>query len=131
MWIHELKISSTHDSRGRSLVSIVRGVENLRARAATPEEAAQLGLRNDEDRVVMSVRRQTFAADGAILDVVDAVYDARRYAYEAEIRRDRGSASLGPASLTSTEKHHASNPDFSHDFGPRLGPWGRIDGRGG
>jgi hypothetical protein len=32
MWIHELKISSTHDSRGRSLVSIVRGVENLRAR---------------------------------------------------------------------------------------------------
>ena len=74
---------------------------------------------------------QTFAADGTILDVVDAVYDARRYAYEAEIRRDRGSASLGPASLTSTEKHHASNLDFSHDFGPRLGPWGRIDGRGG
>ena len=79
----------------------------------------------------MSVRRQTFAADGTILDVVDAVYDARRYAYEAEIRRDRGSASLGPASLTSTEKHHASNLDFRNDFGPRLGPWGRIDGRGG
>lgn len=74
---------------------------------------------------------QTFAADGAILDVVDAVYDARRYAYEAEIRRDRGSASLGPASLTSTEEHYASNLDFSHDFGPRLGPWGRIDGRDG
>jgi hypothetical protein len=73
----------------------------------------------------------TFAADGAILDVVDAVYDVRRYAYEAEIRRDRGSASLGPASLTSTEKHHASNLDFRNDFGPRLGPWGRIDGRGG
>ena len=108
-----------------------RGVENLRARAATPEEAAHLGLRDDEDRVVMSVRRQTFAADGTILDVVDAVYDARRYAYEAEIRRDRGSASLGPASLTSTEKHHASNLDFRHDFGPRLGPWGRIDRRGG
>jgi GntR family transcriptional regulator len=51
-------------------------------------------LRNDEDRVVMSVRWQTFAADGAIHDVVDAVYDARRYAYEAEIRRDPGSASL-------------------------------------
>jgi hypothetical protein len=32
MWIHELKISSTHDSRGRPLVRIVRGVENLRAR---------------------------------------------------------------------------------------------------
>jgi hypothetical protein len=74
---------------------------------------------------------QTFAADGTILDVVDVVHEARRYAYEAEIRRDRGSASLGPASLTSTEKHHASNLDFSHDFGPRLGPWGRIDGGGG
>ena len=86
MWIHELKISSTHDFAQGSF-SIVRGVENLRARAARPEEAAQLGLRNDEDRVVMSVRRQTFAADGAILDVVDAVYDARRYAYEAEMAR--------------------------------------------
>ena len=113
------------------LLSVWSAASKTCARAATPEEAAQLGLRNDEDRVVMSVRRQTFAADGAILDVVDAVYDARRYAYEAEIRRDRGSASLGPASLTSTEKHHASNLDFSHDFGPRLGPWGRIDGRGG
>ena len=113
------------------LLSVWSAASKICARAATPEEAAQLGLRNDEDRVVMSVRRQTFAADGAILDVVDAVYDARRYAYEAEIRRDRGSASLGPASLTSTEKHHASNLDFSHDFGPRLGPWGRIDGRGG
>jgi GntR family transcriptional regulator len=105
-----------------------RGVENLRARRATPEESELLGLRDDEDRVVMSVRRQTFAADETILDVVDAVYDARRYAYEAEIRRDRGSASLDPASLTSTEKHHASNLDARHDFGPRLGPWGCIGG---
>src|SRR5579863_9902884 len=86
------------------LLSVWSAASKICARAATPEEAAQLGLRNDEDRVVMSVRRQTFAADGATLDVVDAVYDARRYAYEAEIRRDRGSASLGPASLTSTEK---------------------------
>ena len=73
-----------------------RGVENLRARSATPEEAELLGLQDDENRVVMAVRRQTFAADGSILDFVDAVYDARRYAYEAEIRRDRGSASLRP-----------------------------------
>jgi GntR family transcriptional regulator len=108
-----------------------RGVENLRARRATPEESELLGLHDDDGRVVMSVRRRTFAADGTILDVVDAVYDARRYAYEAEIRRDRVSASLGPASLTSTEKHNGSNLDVRRDFGPRLGPWGRIDGRGG
>jgi GntR family transcriptional regulator len=68
----------------------------LCARAATAEEAALLPLRDDEDRVVMSAPGRTFAADGAIHDVVDAVYDARRYAWEAEIRRDRGSASLSP-----------------------------------
>jgi hypothetical protein len=69
---------------------------NLCACAATAEEAGLLRLRDDEDRFVLSAPRQTFAANGAILDVVDAVYDARRYAYEAEIRRDRGSASLSP-----------------------------------
>jgi len=90
-----------------------------------------LGLQDEGGGVVMSVRRQTFADDGTILDVVDAVYDARRYAYEAEIRRDRGSASHGPASLTSTEKPNASNMDVRHDFGPRLGPWVVVDGRGG
>jgi GntR family transcriptional regulator len=106
----------------------VRGVEKLRARSATSEESRLLRLRDGEHRVVMSVRRQTFADDGTILDVVDAVYDARRYAYEAEIRRDRGSASPGPLSLTSREKDNASSSDVRHDFGPRLGPWGSFDG---
>ena len=36
----------------------------------------------------MAVRRETRGRDGALLDVVDAVYDARRYSYQAEIRRD-------------------------------------------
>ncbi len=107
---------------------VVRGVEKLRARGATPEECELLRLRDDEHRVVMSVRRQTFADDGTILDVVDAVYDARRYAYEAEIRRDRGSALLSPLSLTSREKDNASSSDVRHRFGPRLGPWGSFDG---
>ena len=35
---------------------------------------------------------QTFAADGAILDVVDAVYDARRYSYRG---RDTARSGLG------------------------------------
>jgi len=36
----------------------------------------------------MAVRRETRGSDGELLDVVDAVYDARRYSYHAEIRRD-------------------------------------------
>jgi len=107
-----------------------RGVENLRARAATPEEADLLRLNDDDQRVVMSVRRRTFADDGTILDVVDAVYDARRYSYEAEILRDRVSVS-NILSRKPTEQHDASNLDARRDFGPRLGPWGRVDGRGG
>jgi len=110
---------------------VARGVEELRARGATPEESKLLRLRDDEDHVVMSVRRQTFATDGTILDVVDAVYDARRYAYEAEIRRDRGSASPSPHSQTSRENDNASSSDARHDFGPRLGPWGDFDGKRG
>ena len=37
----------------------------------------------------MAVHRETLGPDGMLLDVVDAVYDARRYSYQAEIRRDR------------------------------------------
>jgi hypothetical protein len=55
-----------------------------------------LGLRDDEDRVVMSGRRQTFAAHGTILGVVGAVYDARRYAYEAEYGAIGGRPHLAP-----------------------------------
>jgi GntR family transcriptional regulator len=53
-----------------------RGVETLRARGASLEESRLLRL--VDSRVVMAVRRRTFSADGTILDVVDAVYDARR-----------------------------------------------------
>ena len=41
-----------------------------------------------DEPVVMAVRRETRGSDGALLDVVDAIYDARRYSYQAEIRRD-------------------------------------------
>jgi GntR family transcriptional regulator len=107
-----------------------RGIECLRARAAAPAEARWLRLPKGEAPVVMSVRRQTFAADGTILDVVDAVYDARRYSYEAEIRRDRGAASRESNAATSGENDNGSGSSTWHDFGPRLGPWDSLD-RGG
>jgi basic membrane protein A len=62
----------------------------------------------------MAVRRRTFAADGTILDVVDAVYDARRYAYEAEIRRSSGPVS-DDHPQTSRE-----NDNVSHANGERV-----------
>jgi GntR family transcriptional regulator len=105
-----------------------RGVETLRARGASATESKLLGL--DDNRVVMAVRRQTFASDGMILDVVDAVYDARRYAYEAEIRRAPGSASSNYHPQTSRENDNVSHSNGEQSFGPRLGPWGDVDGAG-
>ena len=67
-------------------LGIDRGVETIRARSATSEEARLLEI--DDEPVVMAVRRETRGRDGALLDVVDAVYDARRYSYQTEIRRD-------------------------------------------
>ena len=108
---------------------IKHGVETLRARAAMPEETDLLRL--GDDRVVMAVHRQTYAADGAVLDAVDAVYDARRYTYQAEIRRDVAT-SLAPSQPTKeTENGNASNSVVKRTFGPRLGPWSDRDGDGG
>jgi GntR family transcriptional regulator len=106
-----------------------RGVETLRARAASAAESKLLRL--DDDRVVMAVRRRTFAVDGTILDVVDAVYDARRYAYEAEIRRSPGPALPDDHPQTSRENDNVSHANGEQSFGPRLGPWGDVDGAGG
>jgi len=108
---------------------IKRGVETLRARAASPEEADLLRLR--DDLVVMAVHRQTFAADGTVLDVVDAVYDARRYTYQAEIRRDVAPNLANSHTKKASENGNASNSNDKHSFGPRLGPWGDRDGDGG
>jgi GntR family transcriptional regulator len=106
-----------------------RGVETLRARSATLEEARLLRL--DDNRVVMAVSRRSFAADGAILDVVDAVYDARRYSYEAEIRRPPALTASMPPPQTSRENNNVPHANGEQDFGPRLGPWGDDVGAGG
>lgn len=106
-----------------------RGVETLRARSANLEEARLLRL--DDNRVVMAVTRKTFAADGTVLDVVDAVYDARRYAYEADIHRSRPAGLIDRRAQTSRENHNVSYANDQQSFGPRLGPWGDDGGAGG
>ena len=104
------------------------GVETLRARSANLEEARLLRL--DDNRVVMAVCRKTFAADGTVLDVVDAVYDARRYAYEADIHRSRPFNSADLCPQASRENDNVSHANDQQSFGPRLGPWSDDGGAG-
>ena len=113
----------------RSGLIIGRGVETLRARAATAEEARLLNI--SDAPVVMAVHRETFGPDGMLLDVVDAVYDARRYSYQAEIRRDRAPTTSSSHSRKIVEVDHAWNSNVKRAFGPRLGPWSDRNGGSG
>jgi len=113
----------------RSGLVIERGVETLRARAATTKEARLLNI--TDSPVVMAVHRETFARGGMLLDVVDAVYDSRRYSYQAEIRRDRAPTTSSSHSRKIVEAEHAWNSNVKRAFGPRLGPWSDRSGGSG
>jgi GntR family transcriptional regulator len=101
---------------------IERGIETLEARLATRREAQLLEL--DNFPVVMTAHRETYAENGVLLDVDDAVHDARRYAYETEIRR---SDELAPTFSEQRETGHASNSNPRRSFGPRIS---KRNGRG-
>jgi GntR family transcriptional regulator len=95
---------------------IERGVETLQARLATGREAQLLEL--DRSPVVMTAHRETYAENDFLLDVDDAVHDARGYAYETEIRR--GDELAQPFS-EQRETAHVSNSNHKRSFGPRIG----------
>jgi GntR family transcriptional regulator len=101
---------------------IERGIETLQARLATGREAQLLEL--DKSPVVMTAHRETYAKNGVLVDVDDAVHDARRYAYETEIRP--GGELASPFS-EQRETAHASNSNHKRSFGPRIS---KRDGRG-
>jgi DNA-binding GntR family transcriptional regulator len=107
--------------RDRGFV-IERGIETLQARLATGREAQLLEL--DKSPVVMTAHRETYAKNGVLVDVDDAVHDARRYAYETEIRQ--GGELASPFS-EQRETAHASNSNHKRSFGPRIS---KRDGRG-
>jgi GntR family transcriptional regulator len=107
--------------RDRGFV-IERGIETLQARLATGREAQLLEL--DKSPVVMTAHRETYAKNGVLVDVDDAVHDARRYAYETEIRQ--GGELASPFS-EQRETAHASNSNHKRSFGPRIG---KRDARG-
>lgn len=64
--------------------------ESFHARLATAEEAALLHL--PHPAAVISVRRVTRDAAGAVIDFVEALYDARAYSYRADLKRGAQSA---------------------------------------
>jgi GntR family transcriptional regulator len=101
---------------------IERGIETLQARLATRKEAQLLKL--DKSPVVMTAHRETYTKDDVLIDVDDAVHDARRYAYETEIRRGD---ELAPPFSEQRETAHASNSNHKRSFGPRIR---KRDGRG-
>jgi GntR family transcriptional regulator len=114
-------------------LSVERGIERLMARLPTDEERRLLEL--SEDGVVVEVQRVSFAADGRPLDAVEAIYDARRYGYEAQIVRKRVSVSKSSSSKSgeTSHVHEEHEPHFGGvtALGPRLGPWTRKRRRRG
>jgi GntR family transcriptional regulator len=94
---------------------IERGIETLQARLATRKEAQLLKL--DKSPVVMTAHRETYTKDDVLIDVDDAVHDARRYAYETEIRRGD---ELAPPFSEQRETAHVSNSNHKRSFGPRI-----------
>lgn len=104
--------------------SVRNATERLIACPASKDDRKLLGLKGDA--VVVAVTRHSFAADGTALDAVSAIYDARRYSYEARLVRQHQ-----PGNNANQETH---NEDIHHGrrghIGPHLGPWGRLHGGG-
>ena len=99
-------------------LSVHSATEQLFARTAEPEDRNLLGLARGG--VVISVTRNSFAADGTVLDSVSAIYDARRYSYEANLVRQHRSGN------TLKNQENDNDPQFhvgDGHAGPRLGPW--------
>lgn len=92
--------------------------ERLIACTAEPDDRTLLGLARGG--VVIAVNRNSFAADGTVLDSVSAIYDARRYSYEAQLVRQHRSGNT----LNIQENDHDPQTFIGDGHaGPRLGPW--------
>ena len=98
-------------------LTVASATERLIACSADEDDRKLLKL--PKDGVVVSVTRHSFAADGRPLDAVSAIYDARRYSYEARLVRQHHSGNQ-----EKQEHHHEKDSSRRRSFvGPRLGPW--------
>jgi GntR family transcriptional regulator len=106
-------------------LSVHSATERLIACAASAADRKLLGLSGDG--VVVAVTRHSFAADGTPLDAVSAIYDARRYSYEARLVRQHD---FGNTPSKQENDNDAIFGDRGSHVGPRLGPWdtGRSGG---
>lgn len=100
-------------------LSVHSASERLVACAAAPDDRALLDL--EGDGVVVAVTRHSFAADGRPLDAVSAIYDARRYSYEARLVRQHD---LGNSQSNVENENEVMFENRRSHGGPRLGPWG-------
>lgn len=100
-------------------LSVASATERLVACPASARDRSLLGLAGDA--VVVAVTRHSFAADGTPLDAVDAIYDARRYSYEALLVRQH---QVGNNQKGKENQHDQIIGDHRGHIGPRLGPWG-------
>lgn len=99
-------------------LTVATANERLVARLPTPEERLLLELAPES--VVVSVSRATYAADGAPLDAVDAIYDARHYSYESRLMRRPDLQQI----IMREQKDDRIEGSIDDNPGPRLGPWG-------
>lgn len=99
-------------------LSVHSATERLIACSASDADRDLLGLTGDA--VVVSVTRHSFAVDGTPLDAVSAIYDARRYSYEARLVRQHD---LGNSKSKQENDNDTIFGDRGSHLGPRLGPW--------
>lgn len=88
---------------------VVSAKERLNARLATEDERDLLSL--PPGAVVIVIYRQSFDEAGQLLDMVEAIYDARRYYYETNLQRNNG-----------PQKKGSSDAETTNDTGSSGGP---------
>jgi GntR family transcriptional regulator len=105
-------------------LSVHSATERLVACAASSDDRRLLRLKGYA--VVVAVTRHSFAADGTPLDAVSAIYDARRYSYEARLFRQHPP---GNNSNQENRNEYVDSNRLGH-VGPCLGPWADRRERG-
>jgi GntR family transcriptional regulator len=83
---------SLHQAMEDARILVDHAEELLRARAATPEEAALLGV--PSGTALMAINRRAFDASGRIVELVETSYVGETYSYETRLTRERGIASM-------------------------------------
>lgn len=84
---------SLHQSMEEAGIVADHADELLRARSASPEEAALLGV--PSGTALMAINRRAFDEAGRIVELVETSYVGDSYSYETRLMRDRGITSMG------------------------------------